>query len=244
MVRQARHLLRLGHRRRDVRHAVHFPRIPLRFRRLLFRHSRRDRLGARGNGGRGFRLHDRLRLHGGPERLPVRPPGRARALSHRRALHGGGADALLDERVPGRLDRLLRHPAGVQLRGAWIHSAHGHRPALVRPAAGARLRGIPGRRGPGLPRRRGAERGIDRAHRMAGNDVVVRHCRDGGADPHQRPVPSPFRRARRPRARWPVRATRRAHRACQDRRDHRGGGPHAGLLAAGPRRHHDRHCAT
>src|SRR5688500_19161453 len=30
MVRQARHLLRLGHRRRDVRDAVHFPGVPLR----------------------------------------------------------------------------------------------------------------------------------------------------------------------------------------------------------------------
>ena len=52
------------------------------------------------------------------------------------------------------LTAVLRHPARVQLRGARIHSAHGHRAALVRPPAGARLGVIPGRQRPRLPRSR------------------------------------------------------------------------------------------
>jgi MFS family permease len=41
------------------------------------------------------------------------PRGRAGAFSDRRALHGNGADALLDSRVPGRLDCRLRHLLGL-----------------------------------------------------------------------------------------------------------------------------------
>jgi hypothetical protein len=71
--------------------------------------------------------------------------------------------------------------------------------------------------------------------------VVVWHCLDGGAHSYNQPVPSTFRRARWPDARWPICARRRAHCACHDRRDRRRCGSHQTFLAAGPRRHHDRH---